>query len=253
MATVEISVEGLALWIRRNAHWEVLFPMQAGVNDQHLPYLTVETDGEKKEDRVPLAGRTLASSDLVPGEAPSSDVPSWMLRLSAAANSGPANKQPASHDGVVASLMLPLQKLEPKGDANIGNVNFNGRDYLLAYGTRLRLTCGESPSLRLSSKGSSDPINEIQLAKNASRILVRIENLTDSDSSENCGETKKGEHLLEADDLLTLCEMQVPVPRYFGLDLKGVCVRAGLLRSSTLVENPFRLCPHGYCEDCPAD
>ncbi len=250
MTTVTISVEGLSLWIRRKKYWEVLFPTCKEPTQQHCPYLSIITNGgAPAPKRESLEGVTMTTVGLIPGAAPATQAPSWMLKMSASDSSAAGGKNPASARGVFATLQLPLQLLERKSARDIGPVSFNGEMYQLDYGTSIRLTAAEPAFLIKTKDGVSTPIN---LDTSVPTIMVVIENLTDKDQEVDCGETKKGEHLEETDDLLALCDMPVAVPRYFGPDLKKVC--EGLrIEPRAEMENPYRLCPSAYCVDCPDD
>ncbi len=251
MTTVTISVEGLSLWIRRKEHWDVLFPKAVGSNQQHRPYLTIDTHGKAVDPvRQTLQDFTLTTKGLTAGAAPDSQVPPWMLKVRARASSAAGSANPALSRDVFASLRLPLQVLERKSARNIGPVSFNGESYQLDYGTSIRLNAAGAASLELNDKGTFSGGAPINLDTSVSNIFVTIENLTDKDQAPDCGETKSGEHLEETDDLLALCDMQVAVPRYFGPDLKKVCTMANIVRGAGY-ENPYRLCPSAYCIDCP--
>ena len=252
MTLIRVDVIGVSLWVRRKDRWEVFFPVRAGVNEQHEPYLTIR--GSKSSDcqRTSVRDHTIHLSGIIGGRT-SGVNPDWMLMLKPGRNPRLNPGDLAANPSVVGMVQLPLVPIDPKDGHVVGQNAFNGREDLrLGYGTTASLQVEGDPLLHLTPRNPAGPVHHLPLkaASAAAGVHVIIENLTGADQRPECKSTKHGEHLHESDDLLQLLDMRVAVPRYFRPDLDAICLAPGLTTRAPLPASPTRLCPQGFCEDC---
>jgi hypothetical protein len=250
MSRIRVDVIGLSLWVRRKDRWEVFFPVKAGANEQHEPYLTICGSTSNDCQRTQVRDHTVHLSGVNGGRTGGAN-PDWMFSLKPGRNPLLNPGGLAANPSVVGMVQLPLVPIDPKESHVVGPIAFNGREDLrLGYGTTAYLRVDGEPLMHLTPRKPTVPVSPKPLKAAAADVHVIIENLTQADLGPACESTKHGEHLYETDDLLQLLDMRVAVPRYFGPDLDAVCFPPGMTTRAPLPASPTRLCPQGFCEDC---
>lgn len=253
MPKVEVIVEGLALWIDRGTYWDVLFPVcHEAERRQHRPMLSVSIGGWETVPSRKLKGQMLDLIHLVPGAAQKMRA-DWMLPIKR--SPGNPHKKPlpnAASADVVASLRLPKRGIAPLSRKLAGPVRFDGKsDRHLDFGT---LWQAEIPSdqllLVLRKRKTQQEKETLLLDGGGMTITITTRNQTRREHNGSWVPTERGE-IREAKDILDLASSTQSLPIYDGdaLDFAPQSATAGAARR----ESPFRLCPQGYCEDCPDD
>jgi hypothetical protein len=258
---IEVIVEGLALWVDRGTFWDVLFPVcQETPSDQHYPTLRVLLGGWEVLPEVALKKRMLDLIHLVPGYA-GMFAADWMLPIRPSNSRGTEARLRPNSKHVFASLRLPKRPIYPVSGVALSEVQFDGSLCKVDFGTLWTAetaATGEWLVLR-KQKDAAEQRSEF-IATHGQTLRLMIRNQTKAEQGGITLPNQPGDLITEAGDLIELAgsKQSLPIltenaprprnirPDHSAHDLRS---RADL----KLVVNPYRLCPQGYCEDCPDD
>jgi len=202
----------------------------------------------------PLDDYLLDLIHLVPGYAGTMRA-DWMLPIVRDRRRSSAEPRlDASNAGVLAALRLPKRALAPSSRRQIGPVHFDGQtNHRLDFATLWHAEMFASQALVvIRDLQSMKEVRTIPVDGHGTTIRLTIRNRTKAEHEHPGKPTKKGEKLREFGDILTLANSSQGIPVYEGENLdEGT--RQGATSLAITVADPFRLCPQGYCEDCPDD
>ncbi len=239
MATLDIVIAGVSLWIDCDSYWNVLFPRKSGSNKQHFPKVSMHVDTHVVIPPFALGSGTLDLRHLLPTDE-WTDTPDWMLPMHAAAASDVRGKRPEALRNVVANVWLSKSVLSPEDPALLGPVDFDGEDYSLGWATHWTCeTAATNVTLRVRDRVTAKQKKDHNWSLGRKNLIL-IANLTQEEHNGTFGKTKKGDALDEVSDVLQLCEMHRDPPIYNGDDL-GVAAVSGA-RAATIA-SPEKLCP----------
>jgi hypothetical protein len=244
-----IVVKGLSLWVARRDYIDVLFPV-CNHGEPHYPMLAITVGGETTERR--LSGLTMSLEGVQSPETRWTP-PSWMLPMGSAAQSPARNAECPQGATVLASLRLPKLAFEAIDSARMGPVAFRNQRFMLDYGTKAGVP-GSHPSLMLHFMDirSCTPQPAQPIDTNLGECTLTITNATAEEHRGKVEPTKEGETITETEDLFSLTGYPYALPIYEGKSLVHPTEPPSLLSLGRDVD-PYRLCPQGYCEDCPDD
>lgn len=242
MTRLIVTVEGMALWVARETHYDVIFPKTASGDRRkdHYPVFSIGTvpqhvrvSPEGVTSALPVAAqnRDLRAQMLdlltVCHGVSAGATPDWMLRIPVAAKS-PVFDSAHCRSSSVAMLRLPLRAIRPIAHCLQGPVTFSGRDDVyLSHGTTWEASIENASGVLLRSLDSLAVLDTLELppvdAGNA--VHIRIVNATAAEhkSPGSSPATKKDTILTESLDMIAVCGVTVDAPVYKGADLTGDC------------------------------
>lgn len=255
MAKVEVIVEGSALWVPRRDSWSVLFPKAVGGNPQHTPYLSYEVDDGPASEGVSIAGKCVQLVG-VPSEPKAPQLLSWLHRLSSTSGSDVRGAACTPKATVIAELQLPRRALLAGDRTFVGPImdpETDIVDHYWSHASKIEFDLtGSNAAVRsapLVGSGQADPPHPLDPA--ATHITVLIRNLTQREVDGHGSSTRQNEVLNEMQDLFAVAGLSHRSPIYTGPDLQSGTPAA--FATLGVAASIYRLCPQGYCEDCPDD
>jgi hypothetical protein len=258
MAKVTVIVAGSALWVPRRDSWSVLFPKAVEGNPQHIPFLSYHADGGAAEPEVSITGKCVRVVG-VHGEGPTKQALSWLCHLHSEADADVRTPACARKSTVIAELQLPRCTLMAGAGTFVGPILDPATgvvDHYWSYAGRIEFEVRDSAATVLTSRlGSTEEIESVRSLNAADPdITIRVRNVTAFELDGDCTGTTSGEALREMKDLFALVGTpHRELPIYTGRDLEAACNAGFASDELRVLANPFRLCPQGYCEDCPDD
>jgi hypothetical protein len=256
MAKVEVIVEGSALWVPRRDSWSVLFPKAVGGNPQHTPYLSYTVNDGPASKWVSIAGKCVHLVG-VPSEPKAKQLLTWLHRLSSTSGSDVRGAACTPKATVIAELHLPRRTLLAGDRTFVGPImdpETDIVDHYWCHASKIEFDLtepnAEVRSVRLDGpEQADDPTFPLDPA--ATHITVLIRNLTQREVDGHGSSTKQNEVLDEMQDLFAVAGVSHRSPIYTGPDLQPESPAA--FATKGVRASIYRLCPQGYCDDCPDD
>ncbi len=244
MAKLRVAIEGIAFWMDRGSHWEVLFPKARRSHLQHVPRMTV-TVGKKIREGIPLVGQTLDLLHLSEDDCGNIDK-NWMLSMPAGSDAPAYDDQVATSRRVISSVLLPRLALKAVRKKLTGPVKHGSATVDLDFGTVWECSLASSDASLIHRDRTTGAIaDRVPLGNGAANVTVRIRNFTEAEHNGVAKPTKHGERLHDVQDLFALAGLKLPSPQYTGPTLTKPPAARSASAKVGLLTYPYKLCPQG--------
>ena len=244
--SLRIRFVGLSLWVARDDHADVLFPIHGEGNELHVTTL-FDGDAQQGEKGLSLAGKILdlTGLDVVDRRRRPLQSPG-LLEIRASADA-PVSDPTVINDGryVAAALQLPYGTLSPLEMPLEGPFTYEGREdvYIghgLVWSTPVRVEAGapvQGEMRMLADNGSRSKLELGVPDADSRRLDLAVSCESDADRMDKTGGLKYGDHIADFRAHWPLVN-STPISPMFG---GGTQHRTASIFSK--VETVHKLCP----------